>query len=265
MNVKKILACGMASLVFSGLMVGCGQEEGKEESVNTTTVGEDAADTISSYSALAEASTGSFNEDTVSDIDGSAISTEETLAEEFASSTAPENTNLPNTLIQTGYVIEVEQDDPENSYLVLAEEKDSNAPLLQVNLDSNTLLVSGSTGEILSLSQIDIETPVAAYINSMMTKSLPPQAMGIAVIVDDGGEQANGFAIIGDIKTDAGEINLVSQDGDIIINLDEDTEIGGAVSSFEDIESGMQVLYWSNGVVETYPVQADAYKLIVLG
>ncbi len=142
---------------------------------------------------------------------------------------------------------------------------------LVFNVDSKTVLLSALDGSALNLGDLTAGMVFQAFHSIATTKSLPPQTYLHTLIAAK--SQEEDFAHDYTVKTitpSGAKTDLLNKEGDIILHLNEDTDIrtlaesGHAKAKASDIKSGARIIAWYQVMAMSYPGQAGPTKVLIL-
>lgn len=122
----------------------------------------------------------------------------------------------------------------------------------------NTEIRKGSDGKALSLDKLKKGDKVTAYYSPMMTRSLPPQSRGFA-IVTGGGEHDGIYTKVAEVRRADNATKVLSANGDIIVTIPDSVN-----PDAKDLKPGSKVLVWYDFVALSMPGQATATKAVIL-
>lgn len=157
-------------------------------------------------------------------------------------------------LITVGKIIEVN-----DKQLVIKGE--GSQPLIAVNIGEDTYLLNGKNGKTKDLSSFKVGKQVTAYYTSRMTRSLPPQAQALALVLGGNEEGYGKFFKVDKVSLseDGKYINVMSSNHDIIATVDKK-----ACKNYADIKEGDKLLVWYSIMTMSLPARTNAEKAVIL-
>lgn len=158
----------------------------------------------------------------------------------------------------TGIVVQKHKDG-----LVLRSNKDQQ--LLQINFSvehgQETKVYTAKKGKLSQLGNIKTGDQVRVLHGCAMTRSIPPQALGLAIVKGKKGDIMPNYL---EVKTVAqasqGDyVELTSVDEELIVTVD-----ANACADYASIKAGDQLLLWYNYVTMSLPPRTNAARAIII-
>lgn len=147
----------------------------------------------------------------------------------------------------------------------------SNGTEIIFNVDGSSVLLSGFDGKALTLGDLKAGMVFRAFHKQIMTASLPPQTYLHTLIASE--TSNDDFAHVENIKTsktENGKTELLNKAGDVLLRLDENTDVrilaesGHAKAKGSDIKPGAKIIAWYQVMAMSYPGQAGPTKVLIL-
>lgn len=137
-----------------------------------------------------------------------------------------------------------------------------------LNIGEDTIIINAD-GTPLNLSDLKKDDKISVAHSPAMTFSLPPQTYAYAIIVNNDDISAPNYIEVSEIKTDEnGQTKIYDANESIIISVDKDTEIvpykTKNIVTAKDILENEAILVWYDIVLESYPAQTTADKIMIL-
>ena len=133
-----------------------------------------------------------------------------------------------------------------------------NKQSVAVKVKWNTEIRNGSNGKALNFDKLKKGDEVTAYYSPVMTRSLPPQSNGFAIVVGDG-EHDGIYTKVAEVSRTEDGTKILSVNGDIIVTIPDSVN-----AEAKDLKPGSRVLVWYDFVALSMPGQATATKAVVL-
>ncbi len=140
-----------------------------------------------------------------------------------------------------------------------------------LNISEETLIIDSKTGLPASLKDLKVDDAIFIYYSPAMTRSLPPQSHGIAIVtgVETNKSHAELFTVKEIIFKNEGEIRALNKDGDLIVSFSKDVPLTPyktkQIVTIDDIQVGTQLFIWYDIVAMSYPGQTGATKAVLVG
>ena len=137
-----------------------------------------------------------------------------------------------------------------------------------VNLSEETIFLDAVSGARRTAADLKEGQVLYAYVSSMMTRSLPPQAAGRLVLCNLPSDfSAPHYAQVRKVETgEDGGIDVLTSD-DVILHLNRETKllssVPGATVSLADLKPGSMVLSWYQVVALSMPAQAAPTQVML--
>ena len=130
---------------------------------------------------------------------------------------------------------------------------------VELNINDDTYLLNGVTGEILTWDMLSTGDDVTAYYSPALTRSIPPQGQAIALVI--GKETRRGIfvnvqRVISEDSLGLSFLNLY-EDMEILIPTDDRGQI-------PNIKAGMNLLVWGDTMTMSIPAKMTATRSQVL-
>lgn len=156
----------------------------------------------------------------------------------------------------------------EKGFTIQDESQEGTYNKVVVNVSDETVILDAVTGEVKGLADVEKDAQVVAYVSPLMTRSLPPIANGVLVLVNipaDFGVPTYSEVLNVTPREDGGVDLYVS--GNMVLHLSDDTELTAYktknVVSLADLKPGTRVLAWYDVVMMSFPGQANPGKVMV--
>ena len=139
--------------------------------------------------------------------------------------------------------------------------------LLQI--DTSTILLDSGSGIPGNWTDLKEGDSIYAFHSPAMTSSIPPQTTAEAIVYNV--PQDAGCAMlynVGEIETTDDGIRFLTSDGSMYISANQDTTLSSLYTkeqvTLQDIQKGDRVFAWYSTVLESYPGQTYASKLVLI-
>ncbi len=133
--------------------------------------------------------------------------------------------------------------------------------LIAVNVDDSTYLLNGKNGKAKSLRSFKVGKKVAAYYSPLMTRSIPPQAKGFALVLGENTERYGKFFTVDKValSEDGKYVSVMNNAHNIIATVDRE-----ACKNYADIKEGDNLLMWYSMMTMSLPAKTNAEKAVIL-
>ena len=130
---------------------------------------------------------------------------------------------------------------------------------VELNINDDTYLLNGVTGEILTWDMLSTGDDVTAYYSPALTRSIPPQGQAIALVI--GKETRRGMFVNVQriISEDSLGITFLNQNEDMEILIPTDDR-----GQIPNIKAGMNLLVWGDSMTLSLPAKMTATRSQVL-
>ena len=143
---------------------------------------------------------------------------------------------------------------------------------LVFNVDSSTVFLSAYDGNAIKLSDLAAGMPIRAFHSAATTRSLPPQTYLHTLVTVQNSEEdyAHDYIVKTVTAVSSGKTDLLNKEEDIILHLDEGTDImalaenGHIKARAADIKSGSHIIAWYQVMAMSYPGQAGPSKVLII-
>ena len=173
-------------------------------------------------------------------------------------------------LLETrGEIVEIGKDfivvkgegDCELVKVMLGEINDKDDAVKDVNdNDYDTFIVDGKNGKLKKFSKLKVGMKVTAYYDAAMTRSIPPQTRGYAIVIEREQDSMAKFFIVDRVlKQDADSMQVLDINNGIIATITK-----ASCKDFDEIERGSKLMIWSKAMTMSLPALTNADKVVVL-
>ena len=130
---------------------------------------------------------------------------------------------------------------------------------VELNINDDTYLLNGVTGEILTWDMLSTGDDVTAYYSPALTRSIPPQGQAIALVI--GKETRRGIFVNVQrvISEDSLGLTFLNQNEDMEILIPTDDR-----GQIPNIKAGMNLLVWGDTMTMSIPAKMTATRSQVL-
>ena len=130
---------------------------------------------------------------------------------------------------------------------------------VELNINDDTYLLNGVTGEILTWDMLSTGDAVTAYYSPALTRSIPPQGQAIALVI--GKETRRGMFVNVQrvISEDSLGLTFLNQNEDMEILIPTDDR-----GQIPHIKAGMNLLVWGDTMTMSIPAKMTATRSQVL-
>ncbi len=142
---------------------------------------------------------------------------------------------------------------------------------VSLTISDETLAISTKTGLPSAIKELKANDRIFVYYSAAMTRSLPPQSHGIAIIteIEKDNNHAQLFTVKEVVSRKEGDVRALNKEGDLIVSFTKDS----ALTPFKtkqivrpsDITVGTQLFIWYDIVAMSYPGQTSASKAVLIG
>lgn len=136
-------------------------------------------------------------------------------------------------------------------------------------LTDETILVDAPTGKPIEPEDLKSGMNVNTFVSADQTRSVPPQSECKAMIVnipENGLGSASYIYVTETSEPDNGNLLVLNQNGDLWLTIPQNLTIQmlgtGEEVPATDIDPGTVLIAWFDEVLETYPMQATATKVL---
>ena len=126
---------------------------------------------------------------------------------------------------------------------------------VELNINDDTYLLNGVTGEILTWDMLSTGDDVTAYYSPALTRSIPPQGQAIALVI--GKETRRGIFVNVQrvISEDSLGLTFLNQNEDMEILIPTDDR-----GQIPNIKAGMNLLVWGDTMTMSIPAKMTATR-----
>ena len=163
----------------------------------------------------------------------------------------PDVVRAPQMQVLCGTIAQVEGD------RVLVKAEDGNS--VEVLYDRSTYIVDGACGKFRLPLALQAGQKVVAYHSARMTRSLPPQAQGYALVLGAQEEYLPKFMVADQVEQGDGFVKVLSANHDIIVTVTPE-----ACAAYGEIKAGDKLLVWSKMMTMSIPAYTNGEKVVVL-
>ncbi|MDR3766445.1 MAG: copper amine oxidase N-terminal domain-containing protein [Butyricicoccus sp.] len=177
---------------------------------------------------------------------------------------------LAERVLEYGTIVSVSIDtahETPSQILIRCPAENDDEILLQV--DASTILLDSGAGTPGNWADLKPGDSIYAFHASSMTTSIPPQTAAEAIVYNV--PQDAGCAMlynVGELETTDDGIRFLTTDGSMYISANQDTAISSLYTkervTLADIQRGDRVFAWYDAVLESYPGQTYATKLVLI-
>lgn len=161
----------------------------------------------------------------------------------FASSAS-----IESPLVLHGYISEI------NNHYVLITDKDKQESIT-IKVGWDTLILSGESGRNIALDRLDKGDEVTAYYSHIMTRSLPPQSHGYALITTPQNKVRAVYTVVKDPQKTVSGVRFLDETTNTYITIPDNIS-----PQLQNIENGDRILVWYRAIALSSPSQATAIK-----
>lgn len=154
---------------------------------------------------------------------------------------------IESPLVLHGSISEV------NDHYVKITDKDQQSIVVKVAWD--TLILSGESGRNVPLDRLEKGDEVTAYYSHVMTRSIPAQSHGYALVMTPKNKVRATYAVVTDPQKTANGVRFLDKTTNTYITIPKSVS-----SQIQDIKTGDSVLVWYRTVAMSSPAQAVATK-----
>lgn len=144
----------------------------------------------------------------------------------------------------------------DNHFVIVGEEGQRT---VELDINADTYLLNGVTGEILTWDMLSEGDAVTAYYGSMLTRSIPPQGQAVALVIGNREKRGMFVEVQHIISEDSYGVTFLTQNEDmeILIPTDERGHI-------PNIKERMNLLVWGDAMTLSLPARMTATRSQVL-
>lgn len=187
-----------------------------------------------------------------------------------APAAAPEQQIAPYVMGGWATIKQLPGQQNENQMLVSVQNPGEEQPWeLALNLSEQTIFLDNETGVPVNRDTLKEGQAVYIYYSAAMTRSLPPQSAGYAVLTNVGEQSIPAkLHVVEQVLENAGGTTVMTDHGSLALSLTEDTKfshlINKSVVTAQDLKLGTWFFAWYDVVALSYPGQAAAQRVVVL-
>lgn len=188
------------------------------------------------------------------------------LADTASASTAIE---MPSEAVPYSYGVKaaIQKIINEDGQLSL-EVKPEDGETIILHLSEETILVDNQKAVPVNAADLKTGDVIYAYHSPMMTMSIPGQTPALAILTNLGDGSIAKLHVAESVSGAGNEISALCDHGSIFVRTSEDTVITPYMTrqmvTAEDIRMGTSFLAWYDIVLESYPMQAHADRVMLL-
>lgn len=130
---------------------------------------------------------------------------------------------------------------------------------VELNINDDTYLLNGVTGEILTWEMLSAGDAVTAYYSPALTRSIPPQGQAIALVIGKETKRGMFVTVQRIIGEDSNGLTFLNQNEDMEILIPTDDR-----GQIPNIKEGMNLLVWGDAMTMSLPAQMTATRSQVL-
>ncbi|MDR1639959.1 MAG: copper amine oxidase N-terminal domain-containing protein [Clostridiales bacterium] len=150
-------------------------------------------------------------------------------------------------------------------------EKDANGDqqIVRLHVTPATYVATSSSGAPTEVKEREGQT-VICYYGPIETRSLPPQSNALAVICDISEESTPPlFSIVEEVEAKDDGIRVLTDGGSVWVTIPKDVAISPfktrLIHNADDVKAGIDLLLWYGPVAMSFPAQATATQVVLLG
>lgn len=136
----------------------------------------------------------------------------------------------------------------------------------------DSIFIDCASGALVDITALKAGDRVSAYIEPMVTPSLPPTSGLIALITNlpDDGTGFASYVCASEVNDGAnGNVIVLNQNADLFVTLPADMEIGvigetGTAVSPSEVKAGSRLIVWFDIVATSYPAQTTALRAMIM-
>ena len=126
--------------------------------------------------------------------------------------------------------------------------------------DYDTYIVDGKNGKLKKFSKLKVDMNVNVYYDAAMTRSIPPQTRGYAVVIEREENKTGRYFVVDRVlKQDADSVQVVDINHGIVATITKDV-----CKDLAEIERGSKLMLWSNVMTMSIPALTNADKVVIL-
>lgn len=126
--------------------------------------------------------------------------------------------------------------------------------------DYDTYIVDGKNGKLKKFSKLKVGMTVSVYYDAAMTRSIPPQTRGYAVVIEREENNAGRYFVVDRVlKQGADSVQVIDVNHGVIATITKD-----ACKDLAEIERGSKLMLWSKVMTMSLPALTNADKVVVL-
>lgn len=163
--------------------------------------------------------------------------------------------------IGENFIIVKGEGDCELVKVMLGEINDKDDAVEDVNdNDYDTFIVDGKNGKLKKFSKLKVGMKVTAYYDAAMTRSIPPQTRGYAVVIErEQDSMAKFFVVDRVLKQDADSVQVLDVNHGVVATITKDV-----CKDLSEIERGSKLMIWSKAMTMSLPALTNAEKVVIL-
>lgn len=163
--------------------------------------------------------------------------------------------------VGAGFIVVKGEGDCELVKVMLGEINDNDDAMEDVDDNEyDTFIVDGKNGKLKKVDKLKVGTKVVAYYDAAMTRSLPPQTRGYAVVIEREENKMGKFFVVDRVlKQDANSVQVIDVNHGLVATITKEV-----CKDFDEIEKGSKLMVWSNIMTMSLPALTNAEKVVVL-
>lgn len=144
----------------------------------------------------------------------------------------------------------------DNHFVIVGEEGQRT---VELDINADTYLLNGVTGEILTWDMLSEGDEVTAYYGPMLTRSIPPQGQAIALVIGKKEKRGMFVEVQHIISQDSYGVTFLTQNEDMEILIPTDDR-----GQIPNIKERMNLLVWGDAMTLSLPARMTATRSQVL-
>lgn len=163
--------------------------------------------------------------------------------------------------IGEGFIVVKGEGDCELVKVMLGEINDKDDAVEDINdNDYDTFIVDGKNGKLKKFSKLKIGMNVSVYYDAAMTRSIPPQTRGYAVVIEREENNTGRYFVVDRVlKQDADSVQVIDINHGVIATITKDV-----CKDLSEIERGSKLMLWSRVMTMSLPALTNAEKVVIL-
>jgi hypothetical protein len=145
----------------------------------------------------------------------------------------------------------------QNGHVTIRDNNEREVILLGLNAAH---IINGVFGYKMSFADLTVGLPVTAYHSLVTTRSLPPQANAIALVIGTGNDVARYFPVAEVTNISDGMVRVLNSQNDLYLTIKDDVLPYPAAQ----LKAGSELLAWYNIIAMSMPGQATPNRVQIL-